>query len=373
MKRIITRSLLPGLMALSILSGCKKTNDPAATTEDELSSRYHHPKDFKDFTQTNLVADVNDFNPAHIETGLINAWGITFPNSGGAWVSSQGGSLAFIFNNDGTQARGSVAIPSHTGGSGGHPTGVVVNNTTDFKLPNGNPARFIFAEAEGIISGWNGGNAAVKVAEDLNNPFYFGIAIASDNGNNFLYIANFSEGKIEVYDKTFAEVKKPFIDPYLPKGFSPVNIQNIDGKLFVMYAKPGRGNGEVIFPREGFVDIFNPDGKFLERFISQGQLNAPWGITKAPDGFFGDRNNREDIFLVGNFGDGRINAFNSHGRFQGQLREHGKPIVIERLWGIAFPPASNTNFDPNTLFFAAGPGGERHGLFGSISKSKDTN
>ena len=373
MKRIFTRRILPGLMALSILSGCQKTGDQSPVAEDELASRYRHPKDFKDFTQVNLVGDNNDFSPAHIERGLINAWGIAIGNSGGAWVASQGGSLAFIFNQDGTQARPTVDIPSHTAPSGGHPTGVVVNNTTDFKLPNGNPARFIFAEAEGIISGWNGGNAAIKVSEDLNNPFYFGIAIASDNGNNFLYIANFSEGKIEVYDKNFTEVEKPFVDPYLPKGFSPVNIQNIDGKLYVMYAKPGRGNGEVIFPREGFVDIFNPDGKFLRRFISQGQLNAPWGITKAPAGFFGEGSNRQDIFLVGNFGDGRINAYNSSGKFQGQLREHGKPIVIEKLWGIAFAPASNTNFDPNSLFFAAGPPNEQHGLFGFINKSKDTN
>jgi len=136
----------------------------------------------------------------------------------------------------------------------------------------------------------------------------------------------------------------------------------------VMYAKPGRGGDEVIFPREGFIDIYNPDGTFLKRFISQGQLNAPWGITKTPAGFWGDGSVIQDIILVGNFGDGHINAYNSEGVFQGQLRSHGNPIEIERLWGIAFAPATSTVIDHNSLFFAAGPGKEQHGLFGLIKK-----
>ena len=370
MKKVLSKEFLPGLMVLLVLWGCQKNSIDKSSPEaaNEVTKELSSPAELKDFTQVNLVGDNNDFSPAHINSNLINAWGIAFPSSGGAWVSSQGGTVADIFNGDGTPARPPVSIPSHTAATGGHPTGVVVNNTGDFKLPNGLPARFIFAEAEGVISAWNGGDAAIKVAEDFNNPFYFGIALASDGGNNFIYIANFSEGKIEVYDKEFKEVSKPFIDPELPAGFSPVNIQNIDGKLYVMYAKPGRGGDEVIFPREGFIDIYNPDGTFLKRFISQGQLNAPWGITKTPAGFWGDGSVIQDIILVGNFGDGHINAYNSEGVFQGQLRSHGNPIEIERLWGIAFAPATSTVIDHNSLFFAAGPGKEQHGLFGLIKK-----
>ncbi len=271
---------------------------------------------------------------------------------------------------DGSAAIPPVAIPTFGAATGGHPTGVVSNGTTDFKLPNGNPARFIFAQADGAVSGWNGGSAAVKMAGETPGELYLGIALAADGANNFLYVANFSENKIEVLDKNWEEVDKPFTDPDLPAGYSPWNIQNIDGKLYVMYAKHGTNPGEVVSsaPGNGFVDIYNPDGSFIKRFISAGQLNAPWGITKAPAGFWGEDTDTQDILLVGNFGDGHINAYNSDGVFQGQLRAHGNPIKIERLWGIAFAPATSTAIDHNLLFFAAGPGNEQHGLFGFIKK-----
>ena len=200
MKKMSRTEILTGLMAVLFVCGCQKNDVDKSSTgvANEVAKEFLPPQELKDFRQVNLVGDNNDFSPAHIDANLINAWGVTFPSSGPAWVSSQGGSVAEIFNGDGSAARPPVAIPSHTAATGGHPTGVVVNNTGDFVLPNGNPARFIFAEAEGVISAWNGGNAAIKVAEDINNPFYFGIALASDRGNNFLYIANFSEGKIEV-------------------------------------------------------------------------------------------------------------------------------------------------------------------------------
>jgi len=370
----LSKNFLIGLTAVSFLWGCKKDMDktPVATTEkanlaNVANLAMNTPKILKDFVQVNLVGDNNDFSPAHIDTGLINAWGVTFPTSGAAWVTSFGTSVSEIYNADGSTARPPVTIPSHAATTGGHPTGILFNTTTDFKLPNGNPARFIFAEAEGLVSGWNGGNAAIKMADDSSGEVYLGIALASNGGNNFLYTANFSQGKIDVYDKNWTKVGMSFTDPDLPQGYVPLNIQNIGGKLYVMYGQPGTG-ADVISPRNGFIDIYNTDGTFLKRFISQGQLNAPWGIAKAPLGFWGDGTDNEDIFLVGNFGDGHINAFNSEGVFQGQLRAHGNPIKIERLWGIAFAPVTSTVIDHNLLFFAAGPGGEQHGLFGYIKK-----
>jgi uncharacterized protein (TIGR03118 family) len=367
MKKIVSKISLPGLTVVLFLWGCQKTIDKSPGAPNEIVQELHPPTELKDFVQVNLVGDNDEYSPAHIDANLINGWGITFPASGAAWVSSFGKSEGVVYNGDGTVARPPVTIPSHAATTGGHPTGVVVNNTTDFKLPNGNPARFIFAEADGLISGWNGGNAAIKMADDSSGEVYFGIALASDGSNNFLYAANFSQGKIDVYDKNWTKVSKPFTDPDLPAGYVPLNIQNIDGKLYVMYGQPGTGD-DVISPRNGFIDIYNPDGSFVKRFISQGQLNAPWGITKAPAGFWGEGSNTQDIILVGNFGDGHINAFNSEGVFQGQLRSHGNPIVIERLWGIAFAPASSTVIDHNSLYFAAGPDKEQHGLFGLIKK-----
>ncbi len=372
MKRILSKECVVVLTGLLLFGwGCQKSNLESPVTGQEAGSELNIKIDnddrlkLKDFVQVNLVGDNTAYNPAHIDTNLVNAWGIAFPASGPAWVTSFGKGVSTIYNADGTLARPAVTIPSHAAANGGHPTGIVANATTDFKLPNGNPARFIFAQADGMISGWNGGNAAIKMADDSLGEVYLGLAMASDGGNNFLYAANFSQGKIDVFDKNMNKVNRRFIDPYLPHGYVPLNIQNIDGKLFVMYGQPGTGS-DVISPRKGFVDIYNPDGRFLKRFISQGQLNAPWGIAKAPAGFLGNRSKNKDIFLVGNFGDGHINAYDAEGEFEGQLRAHGKPITIERLWGIAFAPATSATVDHNLLFFAAGPDGEKHGLFGYI-------
>jgi uncharacterized protein (TIGR03118 family) len=366
MKKFLSRHLMAGIALAFFLSSCQKSLDHSPALVNEAKNEIPHPKDLKDFAQVNLVANNNEYHPVHIDGNLVNAWGIAFPANGPAWVTSFGTGESVVYNGDGTTARAPVTIPAHTATTGGHPTGIVVNTTTDFRLPNGSPARFIFAEAEGLLSGWNGGNAAMKMADDSSGEVYLGLALATDGGNNFLYAANFSQGKIDVYDKSWTKVSKPFIDPSLPQGYLPLNIQNIEGKLFVTYGQPGTG-GEVIAPRNGLINIFNTDGTFLKRFITQGQLNAPWGITKAPAGFWVDATDNQDIFLVGNFGDGHINAYSGEGLFQGQLRAHGNPIKIERLWGIAFAPATSS-LDHNQLFFAAGPDKEQDGLFGVIKK-----
>jgi uncharacterized protein (TIGR03118 family) len=351
MKKILGNASLFCLMLVSVLASCEKKD----------------PRNLKDFVQVNLVGDNDEYKPLHIDSNLVNAWGIAFPASGPAWVTSFGKGKSVVYNGDGTVARPPVEIPSFTASTGGHPTGIVVNNTTDFKLPNGTPARFIFAQADGLLSGWNGGNEAIKMVENTTGGIYLGLTLASNGGNNFLYAANFSQGKIDVYDKNWVKINMSFTDPNLPQGYSPLNIQNIDGKLYVMYGQPGT-HGEVISPRNGFIDIYNTDGSFVKRFVSQGQLNAPWGIAKAPAEFWGEGTNNQDVFLVGNFGDGRINAYTSNGSFQGQLRSHGYPIEIKGLWAIAFAPSSSTVIDHDKLYFAAGPGGEQHGLFGFIRR-----
>ena len=355
---------------IMIFYSCQKDVQKATTSNEEIATKSIPPQDLKDFTQVNLVGDDDEYDPAHINAGLINGWGISFPTSGPAWVSAEGTGKSLVLNGDGTPAAISpVTIPPAGPLPSSHPTGQVFNSTTDFKLPNGNPARFIFATAEGGVAGWNGGANAVKKVNAFPAAAFLGIALANDAGNNFLYVANFAQNKINVYDKNWVEVSKPFTDADIPSGYAPFNIQAIDGNLYVMYAKVNtEEHEEETGPGLGYVNIFKPDGSLLRRFISRGQLNAPWGIAKAPLGFWGEGNSNSDVYLIGNFGDGHINAYADNGNFLGQLRQHGNPIVIEGLWGIAFAPSTSTALNRNWLFFAAGPDDEEHGLFGYIKK-----
>ena len=311
------------------------------------------------------MANTNGYHAARIDPKFINGWGLAFGPSGVAWVSSAGSSLSEVWDAEGIEKiPGGVAIP------GGPPSGQVFNGTSDFKLSNGNPAAFIFAGLGGVITGWNGGATALVALDDSKSgAVYTGITLAQDGSSNFLYAANFSAHKIDVYDKNWAEVDKPFMDPDLPAGYSPFNVQNVNGKLFVMYAKIGSDGDEVKGEHLGIVDVYNPNGSLDRRFTDHGTLNAPWGVTAAPVGFWGD-NDEDDaqgVILVGNFGDGRINAFDKWGHLLGQLKSKGNTIVIEGLWGISFPPATATTVDPGRLYFAAGPDGETHGLFGYIT------
>jgi uncharacterized protein (TIGR03118 family) len=156
----------------------------------------------------------------------------------------------------------------------------------------------------------------------------------------------------------------PFSDPGLPAGYSPFNIQNVGGQLYVMYAKVDlEEHEEEAGPGLGYVNIYNTDGSLVKRFVSKGQLNAPWGVAQAPASFLGST---ESAILIGNFGDGRINAYNSDGQFLGQLRTHGAPLVIEGLWAITFPPGNTER-----LYFAAGPDDEEDGLFGYVRKAEE--
>jgi uncharacterized protein (TIGR03118 family) len=350
-----------------IITSCQKSIERSSSSDQSITGK--DPKSLKDFEQVNLVGDNDEYSPAHIDPNLVNAWGISFPPSGPAWVSANVTGKATIYSGVGVAAAFSpVSIPGAGNSTVGHPTGQVFNGGAGFRLPNGNSARFIFASDDGTISGWNGGTTAIKKVDDSPDASYLGLAIASDGTNTFLYAANFAEGEIDVYDTAWHEVDKPFTDPNLPAGYSPFNIQNVGGKLYVMYAKVGPDGDEIHHEGFGVVDIYNPDGSFVKRFVTFGQLNSPWGVAMPPAGFWGDAS-AAGVILIGNFGDGRINAFNSDGEFLGQLRANGAPIVIEGLWAIAFAPSTSTAIDHNLMYFAAGPDDETHGLFGYVKKS----
>ena len=314
------------------------------------------------FQVNKLVADVANAGATTVQANVVNPWGIAFGSNGILWVANNGTGTATTYDQNGVPQATIVNVPSASSANGS-PTGIVFNGTTDFKL-NGNPAAFLFAGEDGTIAAWNGGtNASVVVNRSAQNAVYKGIAIASNNGANQLYATDFHNGRVDAFDANFQLVNS-FTDATIPAGFAPFGIANINGVLFVTYAKQlapdnvddEAGNGN------GFVDIFNPDGSFVKRFASGGLLNSPWGVTLAPstlDPFQGD-------ILVGNFGDGLIGAFDPNtGAFVDFVRDdHADPLLVEGVWGLAFGSGNNAN----DLFFAAGPGSEAHGLIGTITR-----
>jgi uncharacterized protein (TIGR03118 family) len=368
----LSRSTLFVLLASSLLfSSCIKDFDQ---------------KPLSDFKQVNLVGNNNEYNPQQVDPALINAWGIAFSTGGTPWVNSTFGGVSAIYNaNTGATVRPAVNVPSPLGPTGGLPTGIVFNTggPDDFILSNGQRGAFLFVGLDGILSGWNSaaGNNAVLIKDNSKTSVYTGLAIGAFNNNDYIYASNFRTGKIDVWNSQFDPVNMAFRDPGLPQGYAPFNIQNIEDKLYVAYALVGPNGRDVPGVGNGIVSVFNMDGTFVKRFASGGKLNAPWGLAKAPASFFADNNDngiedilgngfhkkRQPAILVGNFGDGRINAYNLEGTFLGQLKNDEGVIVIEGLWAITFPPVSSS-IDKNRLYFAAGPDEEEDGLFGYLVK-----
>ena len=357
-------------------------------------NKHREPKGLKDFAQVNLVANNDQYGAVHIDPILHNAWGLAFSSGGTPWVNSMLGHVSAVYDKEGAIVRPAVNIPSPVAPTGGFPTGVVFSgSTSNFILANGQPARFIFVGVDGVLSAWNGaaGGSALRIKDNSATSAYTGLAIANNAGATYLYAANFRAGKIDVWDKNFAPVSMPFTDNHIPAGYAPFNIQEVDSLLYVMYAKVGPDGRDQKGVGNGFVDVYKTDGSLKKRFAARGALNSPWGVAMASMSFFADMNadnnddkdnsghsnsagikhgddDNEPILLVGNFGDGRINAYNAEGDFVGQLRSHGRTVVIDGLWAISFPPATATAIDPNRLYFTAGPNAEADGLFGYLIK-----
>jgi uncharacterized protein (TIGR03118 family) len=246
-----------------------------------------------------------------------------------------------------------VTIPPASGSGLGSPTGQVANGTSDFKI-SGSPALFIFATLDGTISGWNSGTRAVIAVTAASGTSYTGLASGKSKGANFLFAADEAHNKVDIYDGSFKLVRS-FTDKKL-SGFNPYGIQNINGQLFVTFVNSLYGNGVV--------DIFDTTGKLIKTLTKSTHLNAPWGLALAPTNF-GPASN---ALLVGNLGDGRINAFNAKtGKFMGPLKNTtNKVIRIDGLWGLTFG-GGGVSGNPNQLFFTAGPNGYANGLFGVIN------
>jgi uncharacterized protein (TIGR03118 family) len=328
--------------------------------------------DAGNYQVVNLVADLPGV-ASSTDGNLVNGWGIAMRATSPIWVSANGTGVSTVYNGLGTPVSppSPVIIPAASGTGHGVPTGITSNpSTTDFLLSGpGTAASFLWATEDGAIAAWNGGPAATLKFAATDGAVYKGLALAGNGASFRLYAADFHNGKIDVLTSGFAPTTVPggFEDPNIPPGFAPFNVMNLQGNLYVAYAKrEAEGDDEAAGPGLGFVDVFDADGFLIARVASRGKLNAPWGMALAPAGF-GKFSNH---LLVANFGDGTINAYDPKNfTFAGQLHSsNGRPLVIDGLWGIAF--GNGFQHQPtDTLFFAAGPADESRGLYGKIEPS----
>lgn len=332
------------------------------------------------YQQTNLVSDIPGL-AAFTDPHLVNPWGISLSSTSPFWVSDNGTGFSTLYNGQGHPFPKSsplvVSIPSASGP--GTPTGTVFNGTTGFVVSQGTasgPAVFLFDSLDGTISGWNPNvnlNSAVTVVNNSATAVYTGLALGSNASGTFLYAANalpssaHPNGTIDVFDQNFThtQLHGSFTDPHLPAGYTPYDIQTVEGFLLVTYALPPTTPPQV---GNGFVDVFDTNGHLIRRLISHGPLDAPWGLVRAPDQF----GRFSHALLVGNVGNGHINAFDfKTGAFLGTLNnEAGQPIQNSGLWALTFGNGGQGG-DPHTLYFAAGIGGYAHGLFGAITPDSE--
>jgi uncharacterized protein (TIGR03118 family) len=311
------------------------------------------------FFQTNLTSDVPGL-AANMDPNLHNTWGMSFTPTSPFWISDQGSNNSALLNGAGVPQGLLVSTPPS-------PTGQVFNFTPSFLLPTGGKALFIFDSLSGTLSGWNPaqGTSAATEFTATDGAVFTGLAIGNNGTADFLYAADFANGRIDAFDTGYLPATLPgtFLDSSLPAGYSPYNIQAVGGKLYVEYAKVDTATGRPsTAANTGIVDVFDLNGKMLQRLETDAHLNSPWGITQAPASFgsFGG-----DI-LVGNFGDGTISAFKPDGTFDGMLSsQSGNPIVNGGLWALNFR-APGSGFNPNTLFISAGINNEADGLFAEI-------
>jgi len=321
------------------------------------------------YEQRNLVSDVPGLAKV-TDPNLVNAWGIDFSSGSPAWVADNGTGRSTLYTGTGSIIPLVVRIPSGSD-SPSAPTGLVFNGTGLFSVKAhdlSGSAIFIFDSEDGIISGWNPNVNPTRAIIAVNNSdkgaIYKGLAIGTNDSGSFIYATNFHSGWVEMYDSNFKWVKS-FTDTSLPAGYAPFGARVLNGKLYVTFALQDEdAEDDVSGPGHGFVDIFDLDGNKIKRLTSHGALNSPWGLAIAPANF-GQFSN---TLLVGNFGNGHINAFDpSTGTPLGHmLRPSGATLEINGLWGLHFGNGAGAG-STNTLLFTAGPNDESHGLFGTIA------
>jgi uncharacterized protein (TIGR03118 family) len=336
------------------------------------------------YTQTNLVSSMKSLKAKIHDKNLSNPWGLV-QGPTPFWVSDNNAGVSTLYDGNGKIFRVAdggkmvpfvVTIPPPANSNAvAAPSGIVFNGTTaDF-----GGDMFIFSTEDGTISGWqeSDGTGAVLHVDNSAVPtaatgaVYKGLAIATLNGNQFIYATNFRSGNVDVFDTSYSPVTSltgTFTDPNATAGFAPFGITLLNGNLWVSYAMQDTPKHDPVHQvGAGYIDIFTTDGVFVQRFATGGNLNAPWGMVLTPSTFGplgGD-------YWIGNFGDGNINAFDSSGAQVGQpTGKNGKPLNVDGLWALVFGNGSN-DASTSALYFTAGPSMETEGIFGEF-EAKNT-
>lgn len=329
------------------------------------------------FLQTNLVSNLSNVGAAVVDPHVQNPWGLASGLGGPLWAANNGAAASTVYtlqNEVPTIQPLVVTLAATDNPTAWAPTGLVFNPNSanqftfqgDKKTTVG--AVFLFASEDGRIVAWNpAANTANNIANTVvttPNAVYKGLALATNPDGNFIFATNFRAGTVDAFGIDFKPAPQfKFADRSIPSGFAPFGIQNINGELFVSFAKQDAAkHDDVAGPGNGFVDVFTAQGVLVRRLVSRGALNSPWGIARAPLGFgqFGG------AILVGNFGDGKINAYDNNGSLLGTLRgRNNQPIVINGLWMVMFGQFQGA--DPADLYFSAGINAEQNGLIGELS------
>jgi uncharacterized protein (TIGR03118 family) len=346
------------LVLFMINTGCQKNASAPSPTSDQSSSELKLSQT-NDWTEVNLVSDVDEYSPIFIDPNLVNAWGLAISDEGEVWVSAADAGVATIYDGNGQMLEPAITIP------GGAPTGAIYNSTESFIIPSTNEkAEFIYATENGTIVGAASGVAHTVADRSAEDAVYKGLTFAKINGQAYLYATDFHNAKVDVYDGTFTYISTmSFVDPGMPAGYAPFNIRNFGTQIFVTYAKqlaPDNEDDEK-GPGNGFVDIYTTNGTFVQRFISHGELNSPWGMEKVSGPGGG--------MLIGNFGNGKINTYDMSGNFVKALKSGGEPLKIEGLWSILSPGQNLPESFRHRIYFTAGPDEESHGVFGYITQN----
>lgn len=332
-----------------------------------LAAAIAAPPSAAQFTPTPLVTDDQAAHAAQItDPGLVNAWGISFGPTSPFWVSANGTGTAQLYRvNPATQATTKVGLTVTIPGAGSV-TGQVFNSNAAAAFGGD---LFLFVGEDGTVSGWRGalGTTAEVLATGSTANVYKGVALGTIAGNSYLYAANFRAGSIDVVKGSAAapSLSGSFVDPNLPSGFAPFNVQNLNGALYVTYAQQdATKHDEIAGAGLGFVDSFDLQGNLIGRVATGGSLDAPWGLAIAPSSFGA----MAGALLVGNFGDGHINAYDAvtHALLGPVTDLGGSPLAIDGLWAITAGNGGGAGSNA-LLYFSAGPDDESHGLFGVLA------
>jgi uncharacterized protein (TIGR03118 family) len=385
------RSFIRSFVAAAVIAAAAV---PATVRADDDDSPAHRDR----YVVTPLVSNLAD-RASRQDPVLQDAWGIAFTPAGSPfWVNDNQTGCSTLYLGNGTKIglQVSIPLPGNVVPAGSchavdpnnppnpapaAPTGIIWNPSASFLVPGTKiPAVFIFDTEDGTLSAWAGGltpatNAVLAVDNSMTpnaarGAVYKGLVFGLSAKGGLLYATNFRGGTVDVFGPsatggmyTPVTTDGGFVDPEMAAGYAPFGIANIDGDLFVSYAKQDAArHDDEAGAGHGFVDVFDTDGHLLRRFASRDTLNSPWGMTRASFAF----GRLSGKILIGNFGNGHISAFDSDGRFVEELKDaQDRPLVIDGLWDLTLGGDGSSSSD--TLYFSSGPNAETNGLFGSIT------